>query len=313
VGPFCIPEYRIERGQRVIVRPGPSSSFKGEVVEINNDRKTVVIETTMLGGKLRIEQAMRDAEPIGIDHHRWSIRSLDRAQVLETLGVDFRRRKTRRKETIPEPVDVPGKEEETENAQNLGTDSAIVREINIELSAINEELVRYLAANPECLYRIDPYRFEELVAELQNDMGYRVQLTKRSGDNGRDILALFKVPMGEILTVVECKRYAPDNVVGLDIVERFLYTISRDRANCGMIATTSSYSSGARARATEHRLQLQLKDFGDVRDWLRHYGTWAQHSSGGLWIPNIKLNNTVREESVAKELDRMALEEWASQ
>lgn len=151
---------------------------------------------------------------------------------------------------------------------------------------INQNLIEQLKNNPEDLYQLTPRRFEELVAEIIADMGYDVELTPQTRDGGRDILATIDLPTGRILTIVECKRFRRDRSVGIDVVERFLYTIrDKDRASCGLIASTSRFSSDALALARKYEYQVNLKDFDDLQKWLANYGIWRRDSNGGLWIP----------------------------
>jgi DNA-directed RNA polymerase specialized sigma24 family protein/HJR/Mrr/RecB family endonuclease len=157
--------------------------------------------------------------------------------------------------------------------------------INAELETINSELVRYLAKHPEQIYQLQPRNFEVLVAHLLIDMGYDVELTPPARDGGRDILAVLKVPAGKILTIVECKRYAPDHRVGVDIVERFLFTVERDKASFGLIASTSSFTEGARALERQFRWRLGLRDFNVLKAWLDKYGCWTVSDGTGLWLP----------------------------
>ena len=69
-------------------------------------------------------------------------------------------------------------------------------------------IIKELAADPKALYKIDPLKFEELVAELLLREGLEVEVTLPSKDGGRDILALEKTSTGSHLYLVECKRYA---------------------------------------------------------------------------------------------------------
>jgi hypothetical protein len=161
----------------------------------------------------------------------------------------------------------------------------------LELDAFNEELYRYLDKHPEQMYQMDPRRFEMLVADLLADMGYDVELTPESRDGGRDILAAFRLPAGEILTIVECKRYAPDNKVGVEIVERFFFAVDRrDNASCGLIATTSFFTEGARALENQFRWRLGLKDFDVLRGWIGNYGRWSLDDSAGIWLAGTDWN-----------------------
>lgn len=153
-------------------------------------------------------------------------------------------------------------------------------------AAVDSELIKYLARHPRRLYDIDARKFEELVAELLRDMGYDVMLTPFRADGGRDVLAVFKVPAGEVLTVVECKRFAANRHIGPDLVQRLLWIADRyDKASRAMLATTTYFSSGARDLEREFRWRVGLKDFDAVTDWLGKYGRWHQEPSAGIWIP----------------------------
>lgn len=165
-------------------------------------------------------------------------------------------------------------------------DAPAAQTINVQVAAVNEELIRYLSKHPNLMYDLSPRKFELLIAEIFADMGYEVELTPQTKDGGRDILAVLNAPHGKILTLVECKRYRPDRKVEVDIVERFMYTIDRkDKASCGVIATTSFFTSGARTVERDHKWRLALKDFHGISDWLAQYGMWARHNAGGLWLP----------------------------
>lgn len=155
------------------------------------------------------------------------------------------------------------------------------------IDEINRELIAALKKHPDWVYQLNPRAFEKLVAEIFKDMGCDVELTPQSRDGGRDVLAHFNSPIGRMLTIIECKRYAADRKVGLDIVERFLFTVKdRDRANAGLIATTSSFTSEAMATAHQYKYLLQLRDFSGVRDWIGKYGTWVPDKSSQLWVPH---------------------------
>jgi len=166
-------------------------------------------------------------------------------------------------------------------------EDAVQEEIHIQLSDITAHLIKYLAGHPNLLYELSPRRFEELVAELLSDMGYEVHLTPQTRDGGRDVFAIFKLPPDrEMLTLVECKRLTPPNKVGVDVVERFLWTIDqRDRANGGLIATTSFFSAEAKIIAHQFHWKLSLYDFDALKDWLRGYGKWTHYQELGIWLP----------------------------
>jgi transcriptional regulator with XRE-family HTH domain len=159
-------------------------------------------------------------------------------------------------------------------------------ETAVQLVEVSKDLITYLAADPQRLHSLSPRKFEELVAELLRDMGCQVRLTPESRDGGRDVLATMGSPLGELLAIVECKRYAAHRKVGVAIVERFLWTTeSRDRASLGILATTSSFTMNARELERSHRWRLALRDHDSLVEWLANYGRWSALSNTQLWLP----------------------------
>jgi len=155
------------------------------------------------------------------------------------------------------------------------------------IKPINAELVSYFAKHPDALHQLGPYRFEVLIAEILADMGYEVSLTPRSRDGGRDLLAVLPIPTGKILTVVECKRFAKTKRVGVALVERLLWIAEQyDKASCAMLATTSSFTRGAKKIEKDYSWKLQLKDYDAIHEWLQKYGTWKTNRHSGLWLPS---------------------------
>ena len=160
--------------------------------------------------------------------------------------------------------------------------------VKAEVERISRDFIARLYRELGEIEKLPPRTFEELVAELIDDMGYDVRLTPQSRDHSRDILAAIDTPLGPILTLVECKRYQRDNRIGPDIVERFLFTIrERDRANLGVIVSTGLFTSGARRLEDDYCWLLKLSDFEDLQEWIGKYGTWSKARHGGIWLPKI--------------------------
>jgi Restriction endonuclease len=149
----------------------------------------------------------------------------------------------------------------------------LVPATRIELSSVNEELIRYLASHPKTLYNLEPRRFEELVAAIFRDFGYEVILTPRTRDGGFDIRAVRKDSVGTLLYLVECKRYADTNPVGVEIVRGLHGVAAVERATCAVIATTSHFTKDAKEFADKVKYQMSLRDYNDLVAWLRRYPT----------------------------------------
>ncbi|MEO1365902.1 MAG: restriction endonuclease, partial [Acidobacteriota bacterium] len=154
------------------------------------------------------------------------------------------------------------------------------------LNTLTTELIAHLKRHRRALYELDPRTFEKLVAEVLASFGWQVDLTPKSTDGGYDIFALS--PDRDVGVknswIIECKRYAPDNPVGVDIV-RALYgsnLLNRGDQAAGMkmLATTSHFTAGAKAFKAS-RYDLALKDYEGILDWLN---TYRPNPNGRLYI-----------------------------
>jgi hypothetical protein len=134
-----------------------------------------------------------------------------------------------------------------------------------------EELIPYLARHPHQAYDLHPRRFEELIAELLAREGLEVELTPPQKDGGRDIMAVMNTPLGRYLYLVECKRYAKQRPVGVEIVRALYGVVEAERATAGLIITTSRFSQPAQDfhRTVKHRMQLQ--EFAHLCSWLERH------------------------------------------
>jgi len=130
-------------------------------------------------------------------------------------------------------------------------------------------VLRELRADPSRLYGLGPRKFEELVAELLGRFGFNVHLTPMTRDGGRDILARKRDTLGSQLYLVECKRYAPQNKVGVSVVRTLFGVLELERANAGVIVTTSRFSDDAVAEAKQMRHRMRLKDYDALVAWIQ--------------------------------------------
>ena len=137
------------------------------------------------------------------------------------------------------------------------------------------DILLHLASEPERLYQLTPRKFEEVIADLLSAFGYEVELTKQTRDKGIDIFAIHRATgLGFVERyLIECKRNAPKNRVGIAVVHRLL-GVGREEPNTGLIvATTSSFTKPALDLAAKEfvRWRLHLKDYDDIREWLLAY------------------------------------------
>jgi restriction endonuclease Mrr len=141
----------------------------------------------------------------------------------------------------------------------------------IMLNDANDELLQFLAKNPNYLYKLHSRTFEELIAKIFNDLGCSVELTQATHDGGRDIILTFESPTGRNIAYVECKKYSPENTVGIDIVRGVFGVHCSDRVNQSLIVTTSNFTKEAYDYAKSLFFLISLKNYNDVVNWLKRY------------------------------------------
>lgn len=146
-----------------------------------------------------------------------------------------------------------------------------IEEKSIIVTTIDDEIKKYLKKHPEKLYELSPRKFEELVASILKDLGFNVELTQATRDGGRDIIAHVRNAVCSYLTHIECKRYAPDNKVGVGIVRKVLGVHHIRKATKSIIVTTSFFSNDAIKEAEMMENLIDLKDFNDLKSWLQRY------------------------------------------
>jgi restriction system protein len=105
------------------------------------------------------------------------------------------------------------------------------------------QLVLLLQSDPGLLFQIDPRRFEELIAGMFEKAGFdEVTLTPRSGDFGRDVIAV-KNGFGCVRFIESAKRYGPGHLVPADDVRSLLGVLLSDQnATKGIVTTSSDFA-----------------------------------------------------------------------
>lgn len=151
------------------------------------------------------------------------------------------------------------------DGQLLDARSSAGKRLVSSVRDVDHQLMTMVQRNPDMVFELSPRKFEEISAELFSRLGYTVTLTPTSKDGGKDLIVVQSNDLSSIMTFVECKRYARDKPVGLQIVERLHGVVERGRATSGLILTTSHFTRGARRAAEELRFRLSLTDYADFK------------------------------------------------
>jgi restriction system protein len=110
-----------------------------------------------------------------------------------------------------------------------------------DISVPLEEIRTYLLARYNSRFGLDPRRFEEIVASVMSDFGYRVRVTSYGSDNGIDIVALDGPD--DAMIGVQVKRYA--NKIEAEQIRSFAGALMLGGLTKGIFVTTSDYRRGA--------------------------------------------------------------------
>ena len=111
------------------------------------------------------------------------------------------------------------------------------------LDPFYEYLVDELLKDPQVMYSIDPRRWEEIIAAAYDRAGFdEVILTPRSGDLGRDIIAI-KKGFGALKFIEQVKAYNTGHRVTADEVRALLGVLLAEQdASKAVFTTTSSFA-----------------------------------------------------------------------
>lgn len=103
------------------------------------------------------------------------------------------------------------------------------------------ELRTYLLGKYNTRFMLNPRRFEEIVASIFSDFGYRVRLTSYSGDDGIDIVALDG--QNNDLVGIQVKRYK--GKIQAEQIRSFAGALVLNKLTKGIYVTTSAFTRGA--------------------------------------------------------------------
>jgi restriction system protein len=150
-------------------------------------------------------------------------------------------------------------------------ESKIIQAVRPQIITFSSELTLQLKKSPDKLHDVTSLQFEWLVADIFDDMGWEVELTKATRDGGRDILAHLNTGVMKLLCLIEAKKHRKDRPVGVQLIRNLYGTFCDEQANSAMLVTTSYFTDDAKKFQDKHKYQLALKDYADIVAWLANY------------------------------------------
>jgi restriction system protein len=109
------------------------------------------------------------------------------------------------------------------------------------------EIIEHLKGDWNTAYQLSPEKWEEMIAGAYKRAGFNpVTLTPRSGDHGRDVIAI-KKGLGVGRVIDQVKRYKPPRLVDANDVRALMGVLHTDGASKGFLTTTSDFAPGIRS------------------------------------------------------------------
>ena len=103
---------------------------------------------------------------------------------------------------------------------------------------LKKRIIKKLNTEIQFLRKIDPFEFEEVVANMYSSLGFTTEVTSKTNDEGKDIILKKN---GEI-TYVECKRFGKGTNVSRPVLQKLYGVMVADDIKNGIIVTTSGFT-----------------------------------------------------------------------
>lgn len=141
---------------------------------------------------------------------------------------------------------------------------------------LDQRFINYLKENAPDLQQLHWRNFERLVAQFFASHGYTVLLGPGSKDGGIDIRIWKDAESrsGPPLLLVQCKRYSKRRIVSVHAVKAFYADVLHERAEVGLIATTSRLSSGGKSTISARGYNIAVAESTQINEMI--HGMWRK-------------------------------------
>lgn len=103
--------------------------------------------------------------------------------------------------------------------------------------------------------KMSGYEFEDFIANLLRQKGFKVTQTDYSNDGGVDLIAEYNQPLFSGKYIVQCKKYT-NNLVGQPELRDLYGVVMSESANKGILITTSDFTTQAKNFAKGKNIEL---------------------------------------------------------
>jgi len=155
-------------------------------------------------------------------------------------------------------------------------------EIEQILRTVSRRFAQLIAEDPHNLDKLEWRDMERILAEVFDGIGFSVELTPGSNDQGKDIILECVISGSRRTYVVEIKHWRSGNRVGQPKVRDFLNVIIHEGREGGLFLSTYGYCNNAFEMLSE--IERQRLRFGDKEKIIGLCNTYLK-SCSGIWSP----------------------------
>jgi hypothetical protein len=138
-------------------------------------------------------------------------------------------------------------------------------EIRISPGFLSLPGMRAIVANPGEALDLGPRDFERFVGDVLVARPFTaVMLGAYTKDGGADLVVATLTDGGPVITLVQCKRYDRDKVVGEVAAKSLLADVFRHNATAGLLVTSSRFTLGARRLRGQFMWRIHLWSASDL-------------------------------------------------
>ena len=156
------------------------------------------------------------------------------------------------------------------------------------------KLAHLVANEPAALDEIEWRELERLVAEVFEGLGFNVELTPGAGDGGKDVVVSYTELGRQRTFFVEVKHWRSGKRVGDGIINQFIHTVAKQRADGGIVLSTSGFTPKTIDNIIAiDKLEIGLGTDHKIACLCRNY----VRSKGGVWTAPPHLETVIFEDT----------------
>lgn len=157
---------------------------------------------------------------------------------------------------------------------------------------------------------MEPYEFEEFVADLWDYRGYETTVTPKSGDGGKDVIATKDEATNTIKEVIQVKQYGKGKKVQRPVVQQCAgIKQSSSDIDLFIIISASEFTNGAKKEADESNIKLIDGDeLGGLIEAERAYQVLENHIDLPDELRQTEIEDVARPDDSSTKLDELERE-----